>query len=383
MFALCPGSPYNRSPPDYAARTGGRQTIRFLERVRKERRPPMQNTPPPEKELSGSPIPLCTAGGQLNPQAVGWSRHPIHRCNLSGSWGRKKKWNYWCVTSPRHLFSITLSTLDYAGLAFTYFLDFETGRFHEQSVLVPLARGFSMPETVAEDVRFEHPKIHMSFRHDNGRVLLDASSPDFGGAPMRASLEVSYPRAHETLSVVVPWSESRFQYTSKHNTLPAQGDVEVFGTPVRFNRDETFACLDFGRGIWPYSSFWNWAAGSGRCGGRTIGLNLGAGWTDGTGSTENGVCVDGRMTKISEDLEFAYSPADFMKPWTIRTPRSAALNLTFTPFYERVAKSNVLLIRSEVHQCVGRFNGTLQTSEGESIDVRDLVGWAEEHHARW
>lgn len=94
-----------------------------------------------EQEILSGPVMLCTPEGRLNRGGVGWSRHPLHLCNLSGSWGRKKKWNYWCVTSSTHLFSATLSTLDYAGLAFVYVLDFKTGRFHEQSVLVPLARG--------------------------------------------------------------------------------------------------------------------------------------------------------------------------------------------------------------------------------------------------
>ena len=30
--------------------------------------------------------------------------------------------------------------------------------------------------------------------------------------------------------------------------------------------------------------------------------------------TENGICIDGRLTKISEDLVFEYDRADMMKP---------------------------------------------------------------------
>ena len=38
---------------------------------------------------------------------------------------------------------------------------------------------------------------------------------------------------------------------------------------------------------------------------------------------------------------------------------------------------------SEVHQMFGRYQGTLVTDEGETIQIRDLIGFAEEHHARW
>jgi hypothetical protein len=31
----------------------------------------------------------------------------------------------------------------------------------------------------------------------------------------------------------------------------------------------------------------------------------------------------------------------------------------------------------------GRYNGWVVTDEGEKIEITDLVGWAEEHNARW
>jgi hypothetical protein len=31
----------------------------------------------------------------------------------------------------------------------------------------------------------------------------------------------------------------------------------------------------------------------------------------------------------------------------------------------------------------GKYNGTVITDDGERIKIRDLVGFAEEHHARW
>ena len=86
----------------------------------------------PERELTQT-VDLCLPNGKLNPQAVGWSRQPLQNCQLFGHPLRKKRWNYWCVTSPTHLFSVTLSNVDYAGLPFVYFLDFATGEFIENS----------------------------------------------------------------------------------------------------------------------------------------------------------------------------------------------------------------------------------------------------------
>ena len=65
-------------------------------------------------------MPLCLRNGRLNPAAVGWVRHPLIDTAGIGrggyGWGRNKRWEYWAVTSPTHIVSITVSSLDYASL---------------------------------------------------------------------------------------------------------------------------------------------------------------------------------------------------------------------------------------------------------------------------
>src|SRR3990172_8302415 len=93
-----------------------------------------------EREIAEA-VNLCDARGRLLPASVGWSRRPLHTCNLRGHPLRKKRWNYWCITSDSYLFSVTLASVDYMGLAFAYFLERETGRFVEKTVTVPFGRG--------------------------------------------------------------------------------------------------------------------------------------------------------------------------------------------------------------------------------------------------
>ena len=116
-------------------------------------------------------------------------------------------------------------------------------------------------------------------------------------------------------------------------------------------------------------------------GGHTLGLNLGYGFGDTGAATENVVILDGRIHKLAE-VRFDYDPADFMEPWHMVSP-NGRLELEFVPFKERVARSNLLLITSEVHQMFGRYRGKVVGDGGEAIEVRDVTGFAEEHHARW
>jgi hypothetical protein len=41
------------------------------------------------------------------------------------------------------------------------------------------------------------------------------------------------------------------------------------------------------------------------------------------------------------------------------------------------------VIFSEVHQVFGRYRGHAITDNGEIIQIEDLIGFAEEHRARW
>src|SRR5437773_6301243 len=105
----------------------------------------VDSRPPTERELVEA-VDLCRPDGHLNPEAVGWARQPVHRCVLPGTWGRRKRWDYWCVTTPTHILSVTYADVDYLGLADVWFLDVASGRVANRSAVSPLGRAFSLPD---------------------------------------------------------------------------------------------------------------------------------------------------------------------------------------------------------------------------------------------
>ncbi len=297
---------------------------------------------------------------------------------------KEKRWNYWAITSPTHLFSVTLSNVDYLGLPFIYLLDFNTKTFAEKTLIKPFGSRCKLHPDVADDVLYTDPAMPISMKHTDNGIHLQVSCPDFDGKPLAVDFMVQQPEGHETLNVVIPWSSKQFQFTSKQNTLPTEGTITWGNETIHFDPKDTFACLDFGRGIWPFECFWNWSSFSTRLqDGRTVGVNLGAGWTDGTGMNENGICVDGILTKLSEDVAIDYDPQDFMAPWRLYTTATKRVDLTFTPFFERNAKTDALIIFSEVRQMFGHFNGILDIEIGNPIEIHNAIGWAEDYHARW
>src|SRR5688500_2198450 len=101
-----------------------------------------------EREITG-PVDLCLADGRLNPGAVGWSRKPLHRANLRG-WGRTKRWEYWCVTTPTHAVALTVSDLDFFRVHAVYFLAYGGYEMERTDVVPPIPGAAArMPETIA------------------------------------------------------------------------------------------------------------------------------------------------------------------------------------------------------------------------------------------
>ena len=317
------------------------------------------------------PVDLCLTDGTLNPEAVGWTRRPLHTANLTG-WGRTKRWEYWGVVTPRHIVGVVISSLDYAGVHSLYVLDRETGRELTPESVVPLARGAALPPVCEAGTAYARGK---------DLEITVAQQPEHTSIRARAqgvALDLRVGPGGESLGVVVPWSRRRFQYTVKDLGRPVEGTITVGGVEHAVSPADSFAVLDHGRGRWPYSMTWNWAAGS-RPGG-DLGIQLGGRWTEGTGQTENGLFVGGRLHKIHEELIWTYDREDWTAPWLIEGER---VSVRLTPFHERVARTNLLVVAGETHQCFGTFSGWAVDDHGRRVDLDGLVGWAEEARNRW
>jgi Domain of unknown function (DUF2804), N-terminal/Domain of unknown function (DUF2804), C-terminal len=326
------------------------------------------------RELT-DPVDLCLPDGRLNPAALGWTRQPLHTANLRGR-GRLKRWEYWAVMSEDAVFAVTVSDLDYAALHAVYFLD-ALGAETVHTALVPLARVGLPDRSRPAAVRVRAKELAIDLDHDDTGAWLSVTAPG-----MTAQFRVTRPPGHESLGVVVPWDEKRFQYTVKENTLPATGQVRA-GDTVHDFAAGSWATLDHGRGRWPYRIRWNWGAGSGEVDGHVVGVQVGGAWTDGTGSTENAVCVDGRISYLPADLRWEYDPADWLAPWRITSPGSDRVDLTFTPFHVRTDRTSLGVLANDTHQAFGTWSGVMVDDAGTAIHCDGLRGWAEEVVNRW
>ncbi|ODT41320.1 MAG: glycosyl hydrolase family 2 [Microbacterium sp. SCN 70-200] len=335
--------------------------------------------PARERELT-EPVALVLPGGALNPDAVGFARTPLVDTSGIGGrhgWGRNKRWEYWNVITPTHIVALTVSSLDYAAVHEVWVFDRATERSWGRSATVLPSHDVELPGALGGGIAIARAK-----------GLAATVTPAAGGQVWRLHAEmadasfditVTRPADHDLLAVVVPWSHRRFQYTVKDVALPASGTIAIEGRRHAV-RAGAWAVLDHGRGRWPYDIAWNWGAGSGvLADGRSLGIQVGGRWTDGTGMTENAVIAGGVLHKISVPVAWNYDLADVMRPWRVT---GGGLDATFTPFYDKRSRTNLGFVASRTDQCFGAWSGTFETAD-ETIAFEGIEGFAEDVHNRW
>lgn len=343
-----------------------------------------------EREIT-EPVDLARPDGRrLDAAALGWSRRPLHRANLRGCWGRNKRWDYWAILAGDVAISAVYADVDYLGLADVWWADLAAGHEGGNGLRIPGARGMALPERPGTaPLRVRREGFELEIRDDAaGDTHIDARWHERDGRPASLEATVELPEGHESLNVVIPWSDRRFQYTSKHQARPARGELVVGERRVRFGGapagDEAWGVLDVGRGRWPYRTRWNWGGGAGRAGaqGPVVGLQIGGRWTVGTGFTENGVIVDGRLTKLGGELVWDYDWDAPLRPWRVEDP-DGRLRLELAPRYDRHSRTELGILGTEVHQVFGTWSGVFQPDQGAAIELSGLQGFAEESRSRW
>jgi hypothetical protein len=327
-----------------------------------------------ERELT-EPVDLCLPSGRLNPAAVGWTRTPLHRTNLRG-W-RVKRFEYWAIQTPEARFAVSISHHGYrANVSVTHW-DRSTGAELSQggNRWLPGHAGMRDPENTAPmEARRGDVTVRMTPR---GRgTELFAESPR-----IRLSLRVDPGPDHESMGVVVPWSDRLFQYTKKDNCLRPEGVVVVDGVEHLVDPETATAVHDRGRGRWPYFTLWNWGSGNGVTeDGRELGLQFGGKWTDGTPSTENWLRIDGRLHKISEHVAWRYDPRNWLEPWSLTGPST---RVEFVPHRHVRHLFHRWIVMSRGDSCFGHYSGEVALPGGEVVRFQDVPGHVEEVERRW
>lgn len=335
-------------------------------------------------------IPLLDGEGNLTQAGFAKRLLPVYdRKKVRGGLTRLKEWDYYYIGNSRFGLALTIADNSYMGLDSISFLSFEGEPWEvtrsPMSVL-PMGRT-GLPSTSAAGITASSGKKHaILFQVGEGKRQLTAHMDDFkDGKPLDAQITLTG-EPEESMVICTPFEKkAHFYYNQKINCMRAGGTVRIGEAEYRFEPEDSFAVLDWGRGVWTYHNTWYWGAASGLVEGADFGFNIGYGFGDTSAATENMLFYRGRAHKLSRvdfGIPMKDGKEDYLKPWRF-TSDDGRFEMDFVPVIDRASCTDVKLIKSDQHQVFGRFSGTAVLDGGDRLEVRDLFGFAEKVENKW
>ena len=335
-------------------------------------------------------IPLLDGEGNLTQAGFAKRLLPVYdRKKVRGGLTRLKEWDYYYIGNNRFGLALTIADNSYMGLDSISFLSFEGEPWEvtrsPRSVL-PMGRT-GLPSTSAAGITASSGKKHaILFQVGEGKRQLTAHMDDFkDGKPLDAQITLTG-EPEESMVICTPFEKkAHFYYNQKINCMRAGGTVRIGEAEYRFTPEDSFAVLDWGRGVWTYHNTWYWGSASGLVEGADFGFNIGCGFGDTTAATENMLFYRGRAHKLSRvdfGIPMKDGREDYLKPWRF-TSDDGRFEMDFVPVIDRASCTDVKLIKSDQHQVFGRFSGTAVLDGGDRLEVRDLFGFAEKVENKW
>ena len=297
-----------------------------------------------------------------------------------------KEWDYYAILTPDFGLALTVADNGHMGFLGVSWMDFQARRFVNGGVGLPAPHGaMNLPSSAdAGDIAHVHPKMEIAFRFAPGGRVLTVDAPDFDkGAGISGEIVLAQPPM-DRMVIATPFAEqaTAFYYNQKINCMPASGHVVYAGQRYEFEPSSAFAVLDWGRGVWTYDNTWYWGSASGLVDGKPFGFNIGYGFGDTSAASENILFFDGKAHKLTE-LEFHLPDgAHDSGPWRF-TSSDGRFEMTFEPIVDRHADFAMGPVSSRQHQVFGKFSGVAVLDDGTRLQVRDLIGFAEEVENHW
>lgn len=335
--------------------------------------------------------PLLDSRGNIAEPGFAKSLLPVYRrADVQAPAYRIKEWDYYLIMNGRWGVALTIDDNSYMGLLGFSLLDFSRPWEHTCNIIYPFPGGKTgFPASSAEgDVAVKRKNADFCFKvlPDGTRKLTAWVQNFMNKKPIAAEFTLTE-EPEDSMVIVTPFAEDKkaFYYNQKINCMKAAGRVEFDGQVIEFDPEESYATLDWGRGVWTYKNTWYWGSGNGTVEGRPFGFNIGYGFGDTSAASENMLFYDGTAHKL-EQMTFLIPQKDgkddFMSPWKF-TSSDGRFEMDFTPVLDRASCTNVGIICSDQHQVFGYFNGTATLDDGTVLKIENLLGFAEKVYNKW
>lgn len=323
----------------------------------------------------------------------GWATElklDYHRKDVKAPKMRRKEWDYYLITNGKFGLALTIADNGYMGLVSVSLLDFQEKWEQTTSPMVIMPMGkMKLPETsVSGDLYAGGKGYQLLFENHGDTRRLTFHMDNFrDGNPIDGSVTLTEP-PKDSMVIATPFAghPRAFYYNQKLVGMRASGEVTFRGRQYRFDPTDSFAILDWGRGVWTFDNTWYWSSAAGEIGGKVFGFNLGYGFGDTSAATENMLFYDGMAHKLDQMTfqipQKGNGEDDYMTPWRF-TSNDGRFEALFEPVLDRSAMTKVGPLCSDQHQVFGAFTGSAVLDDGTRISMDRFFGFAEKVRNKW
>ena len=337
-----------------------------------------------------TPGPLHDGNGRL--VETGYATELIKtydRSRIRTGRSRIKEWDYYAVCCDRFALTLTIDHNGYMTMDSISLMDFErNSQITKSAMNLPLFSPRNLPSSSKNgSIRVAGKGYMLSFENDGISRRLTGFMNKFSGENTIVFDLTLTDEPEESMVIVTPYKDhpEAFYYNQKINCMRADGTITLGGREYKCDPADTFAVLDWGRGVWTYDNTWYWGSASGLVEGIHFGFNLGYGFGDTSAASENVLVYEGKIHKLEQvrfDIPVKDGKEDYLSPWTIKDSEGR-LELTFEPIMDRSMKTDLLVICSDQHQVFGRFSGKAVLDDGRELKIENLTGFAEKVRNKW
>ncbi len=339
-----------------------------------------------QHEITG-PLKLLNSEGSI--AQPGWARDLLFeysRKDIKAPKYRIKEWDYYCVLNDQAGAAFTIADNGYLGFVAVTLFDFAHATEISRNVITPFPLGkFKMPPTSKTgDVIFENKIVSLRFlRQRESRTIIVNFTNFKDKLMLKCEINLQQPDRYESMVIATPFAEDKhaFYYNQKINCMPAEGWLTLGDQIIKFRPADSFAVLDWGRGVWTYKNTWYWGSGSGKIKSDLLGFNIGYGFGDTSAASENALWFNGKIHKLDR-VDFHIPADNYLKPWQFGSS-DGRFEIEFQPILDRYSNTNLLVLQSDQHQVFGRFTGKAVLDTGQEIVLKDFLGFAEKVTNKW
>lgn len=310
------------------------------------------------------------------------------RSKVRGGPLRLKERDCYLVMNRQCALALTISDNRYMGMDSISLIDLWEGWQVTRSPmrLMPLG-GTGLPQSSLRGSCARAGRGYgLLFQHEGEGRTLHAHMDRFrDGQALDAQILLTQ-EPEESIVMCTPFEKpGQFYFNQKINCMRAQGKVTLGDREYVFDPEDSFAVLDWGRGVWTCRGTWYWGSASGMVDGVPFGLNIGYGFGDTSAATENALFYGGKLHKLSQvtfHIPRKNGREHYLAPWTFDSD-DRRFRMKFRPILDRAACPSAGVVRSGQHQVFGSFTGTAVLDDGTAVRLKELLGFAEKVDDRW